>query len=134
MRYLMVLADFEQGHESIELAQAKQDLLLLWLAKSQTIDLPNTQLISVGMNQITWQGTQSLSEGEVGVINLCLSLQFPLLLSLKAKIASVDSSGNDTKCFVADLCAMSPQLQDHFEQTVFRYHRRAIQQSRQAAT
>lgn len=129
MRYLMVLADFEQSSEVIELAQAKQDLLLLWLAKSQTICLPAAQTITVGMNQIGWQSSQAGSIGEQGWIQLAFSHQFPMLISLPARIIHVQQLGTHWE-YLAELVNLSPLLRDYFEQTVFRYHRRAIQHAR----
>jgi hypothetical protein len=129
VRYLMVLADFEQGGEVLELAQAKQDLLLLWLAKSQTICLPDAQVITVGMDQIHWHSSHVLSIGEQGWIKLAFSSQFPLLISVPARISDVQQDGSRWRC-LAELTNLSPLLLDHFEQTVFRYHRRAIQHAK----
>ncbi|QLI82936.1 hypothetical protein HZU75_16200 [Chitinibacter fontanus] len=126
IRYLMVLADFEQNTDAIELAQAKQDLLLLWLAKSQNIQLPPTQSVCVGMDRICWQSLQLHQVSDQGVIHLALSTQFPLLLKLPAQIVQAEPQG-DIWNYTAQLDLSTP-LADHFEQAVFRYHRRAIQQ------
>lgn len=128
MRYLMVLADFEQNTAAIELAQAKQDLLLLWLAKSQSIRLPATQSVCIGLTHISWQSQCTHQLAETGVIRIALSTQFPMLLSLPAKIVQAQQQENIWS-YMAEF-NLSSLLVDHFEQAVFRYHRRAIQQAK----
>lgn len=130
IRYLLVLADFEQNSESIELAQARQDLLLLWLARSQTMQLPATQALTVGLSRLAWHARTAPRLGEQGLIRLAFSTRFPLVLGIEAKICAIQPDEQGVLC-IAELIFNSPQLQDQFEQTVFRYHRRAIQLAKQ---
>ncbi|WP_410498223.1 hypothetical protein [Chitinibacter sp. S2-10] len=131
LRYLIVLADFEQNHLSLELAQAKQDLLLIWMAKQRDIALPQTTALTVGMNKLAWLNQSPLNVGETGVVEFSFSIDFPLLLSFKARIIESKLTGQYYQC-VAEILSLSPAVQDQFEQTVFRHHRRAVQQARQS--
>ncbi|QLG87543.1 PilZ domain-containing protein [Chitinibacter bivalviorum] len=130
VRYLMVLADFEQTPVSIELAQAKQDLLLLWLAKNQSISLPNAQQVQMGLSQVSWLNHEPIEVGSTGAIQFAFSALFPFLLKLKVIVIACTPVQAGHRVIV-QFCDLSPVVQDQIEQTIFRYHRRAIQNAKQ---
>ncbi len=131
LRYLMVLADFEQPAAPIELAQAKQDLQLLWLARQQEAALPAAQTVQLGMQAIVWTSqTATPQPGATGYVALALSTHFPRLLHLPATITAVAANPAGGQWVRAEWQLAGP-LQDQFETTVFRYHRRAISNARQ---
>jgi hypothetical protein len=126
LRYLPVLADFEQNQAATDLMQAKQDLALMWLARQQGLALPASTALELGMDEIAWQASSGIEVGQFGYISLVLAPTFPLLLTFAAQI----TRQNDGVA-VAQLKSRSPALCDAWEQTIFRYHRRAIQQAKQ---
>ncbi|QZA79155.1 PilZ domain-containing protein [Deefgea tanakiae] len=133
-RYLQVLADFEQAHDFIEDAHhqqnAKSDLMLLWLARSLNTQLPSQTAAALGLEFVIWTAPHALPVAETGVVAFCLSDQFPFLLKISAKVISCAEIEGGFEIKAAWL-AMSASLQDSYEKTIFRYHRRHIHQLRE---
>ncbi|MBM5570526.1 MULTISPECIES: PilZ domain-containing protein [Deefgea] len=133
-RYLHVLADFEQVHDYVDdlphSQNAKTDLMLLWLARSLNQALPTQTSAVFGLEHVIWQSPHRLPIAQEGVVAFCLSAQFPFLLQFPAKIVSCMASEAGFEVTAA-WQTMSPILQDSFEKTIFRYHRRHIHQLRE---
>lgn len=136
-RYLAVLAEFEYvGEErSLEHSQlhAKLDLALLWLARSLAQEMPASCEAWVGLESLYWEAVSPLAVGSSGALALNLSTALPFLLQLPATIMSCEQDGEIWR-ISARLMIEDDGLRDGWERTVFRYHRRAIQQERGART
>ena len=133
-RYLQVLADFEQSNDLAEEVQQKQnaksDLMLLWLARSLNTQMPAVTSAAIGLELVIWHAAQALPVGQNGFVEFCLSEQFPMLLQFSAHIVACTPLESGFEMTAAWM-RMSPSLQDSFEQTIFRYHRRHIHQLRE---
>lgn len=133
-RYLQVLADFEQPNDFIEDSNhkhnAKSDLMLLWLARSLNTQIPAQTSAMIGLEFVIWRSTQAVSVTQNGVVSFCLSDQFPMLLKFPAQIVTCSALQGEYEIKAAWL-PMSSSLQDSFEKTIFRYHRRHIHQLRE---
>lgn len=132
-RYLAVLAEFEQAapgrtREQEEL-HAKLDLALLWLARAQAGPMPTMSQAQIGLECLNWLAESPLPAGSMGAIALNLSDSLPFLLQLPARIESCETEGRRWR-IVATLFLADDSLRDGWEKTVFRRHRREIQQQR----
>lgn len=132
-RYLAVLAEFEHSAEdrSPEQSQlhAKLDLALLWLARSLAGEMPAPCAAWVGLEWLSWDAQMPLAVGSTGALALNLSSALPFLLQLPATISACEQNGALWRV-QAQLMIEDEGLRDGWERTVFRYHRRAIQQER----
>lgn len=135
--YLAVLAEFEHSAEdrSPEQSQlhAKLDLALLWLARSLSGEMPVPCAAWVGLESLSWDADLPLAVGSSGTLALNLSNALPFLLQLPATISACEQNGALWRVH-AQLMIEDDSLRDAWERTVFRYHRRAIQQERGART
>ncbi len=133
-RYLQVLADFEQPNDFVEDTQqkhnAKSDLMLLWLARSLHTQMPAPTSAVIGLECVIWHSSQAIPIAQTGVVALCLSDQFPMLLKFSAQIVTCSQTQDGFEIKAAWL-PMSSSLLDSFEKTIFRYHRRHIHQLRE---
>lgn len=132
-RYLAVLAEFEQQAEKQqdvdESLHAKLDLALLWLARSQHVNPASPRQVQIGLSHIAWQMPVAMPVGETGVLAVCFSDVFPLQLQLPARITACRAEAGEF--FIqAELIWRNEDLQGWYERTVFRYHRRQIQNQR----
>jgi len=135
-RYLAVLAQFEREEaptvsDMAPELNAKLDLALLWLARSLGQTPVQTLEVSLALEEIGWLASQPLSPGQEGALVIQLSAHFPFALQLPAQISSCQALGTDF-AIRARLIWPSEELQDWYERTVFRYHRRDIQHRREA--
>lgn len=133
-RYLQVLADFEQPNDLVEELQQKQnaksDLMLLWLARSLNTQMPAVTSAAIGLEFVIWHAAQALPVGQDGIVEFCFSEQFPMLLQIPAHIVACTPIEGQFEIKAAWM-SMSHALQDSFEKTIFRYHRRHIHQLRE---
>lgn len=131
-RYLQVLADFEQSNDCVEDSpqNAKADLMLLWLARSLNTPMPSSTAAVIGLEFVIWRAVQAFPVAQNGILAFCLSEQFPLLLQFPAQIVTCTPMKNGFEIKAA-WSLMSHCVQESFEKTIFRYHRRHIQQLRE---
>ncbi|MCB5194941.1 hypothetical protein [Deefgea salmonis] len=133
-RYLQVLADFELPRDVLDdtqtLQAVKADLTLLWLARTLKTPLPSDVEVVMGLESVAWCSDVPLPIGQQGVVTFCLSKDFPMLLKFKAQIKQCIFQSFSYVIY-ADWLPMRGVLLDSFEKTVFRYHRRYIQQIRE---
>ena len=135
-RYLAVLAEFERENPLAEpdlspLLSAKLDLALLWLARRPNPAPSHGAPVTLGLEEIAWHTMHALSPVQRGALVVQLSEAFPFALQLPAEVTSCQT---DQTGFVirARLQWQNEELQDWYERTVFRYHRRDIQHRREA--
>lgn len=132
-RYLSVLASFEHTVREREDVQeelhAKLDLALLWLARSLAGPNPAACPASIGLETMRWSDGQALEPGKQGAVVLNLSTDLPFLLQLPAYVRSCQAVDGRWQIDV-DLQITDEALRDGWERTVFRRHRRMIQQER----
>lgn len=132
-RYLAVLAEFEQAapersREQEEL-HAKLDLALLWLARAQAGQLPPACPVQIGLEHLAWLADSPQPAASSGALALNLSDALPFLLQLPAQIESCQPEDGRWR-ITASLAFDDDTLRDWWERTVFRRHRRVIQQER----
>lgn len=136
-RYLTVLAEFEQRENDRSKEQtdlhAKLDLVLLWLARAQLGEMPPTSAVLLGQEQLSWLSATPLDVANGGTVVLNLSDALPFLLQLSAEVLSCTAEGEQWRINV-QLQLGDENLRDAWERTVFRRHRRAIQQECGART
>lgn len=132
-RYLSVLADFEHTVRERADAQdelhAKLDLALLWLARSLAKPNPAACPAWIGLETLRWHDGRALEPGQQGAVVLNLSADLPFLLQLPARVRSCRAVDGRWQIDV-DLQITDDALRDGWERTVFRRHRRMIQQER----
>lgn len=132
-RYLAVLAEFEQRGDDLAKEQAelhaKLDLALLWLARSLAGEMPAACQAWIGNEQVCWQSSVPMEVGSKGILAFNLSDALPFLLRLPARVQSCVQAGSLWH-ICANLEFDDEALRDWWERTVFRRHRRAIQQER----
>lgn len=131
-RYLAVLAEFEQTREEAGGSSdnnAKLDLILLWLSRVLTTTQPVPCAAVLGLESLTWQSAQPQLAGSTGAVALNLSDALPFMLTLSAQIEACEQRGEIWQ-LRASLQFDDENLQDWWERTVFRRHRRMIRQER----
>lgn len=134
-RYLSVLAEMESISDERKLEHAelnaKLDLTLMWLARFFAGEPTPSVNATIGLDAMQWQSEQAQVVGALGAIALNLSSAFPFVLHLQARITACEKQG-DAWQIEATLDIQDESLRDHWERTVFRRHRRAIQLQREA--
>lgn len=134
-RYLAVLAEFEQNNDDRPKEQtelhAKLDLALLWLSRTLVGDLPPASRALIGLEQICWWSESSLPAGSHGAVGLNFSESLPFMLPLPVEVESCVQDGAQWR-ICARIMLEDENLREWWERTVFRRHRREIQQERGA--
>ncbi|MDR3413416.1 MAG: hypothetical protein P4L87_21090, partial [Formivibrio sp.] len=122
-RYLAVLAEFEHALEDRPQEQAqlhaKLDLLLLWLARSLSKEIPASRKTWIGLEAMSWESAVPLVVSDVGAVALNLSDALPFLLQLPATITACEQAGEIWRVD-AQLIIKDENLRDWWERTVFR--------------
>lgn len=113
----------------LERLEFKIDLTLSLIAKllTQTAVPPSNCPVFVSAEGMEWIGKEAATEGDDIVISAYISPKLPQPLVLPAKIKSVQQEPDGTRVY-ATFTHLSEEAQDWLSRTVFRYHRRAVQQ------
>jgi hypothetical protein len=113
----------------LERLEFKIDLTLSLVAKllAQNAILPSTCPVFVNAEGMEWISKESATEGDDIVISAYISPKLPQPLVLPAKIKAVLQEPGGTRIY-ATFTHLSEEAQDWLSRTVFRYHRRAVQQ------
>ena len=134
-RYLTVLAELESFSEErkLEYAElnAKLDLTLIWLARFLKAESHPTVAATLRLEEIVWQNTAAQRIGARGAVAINLSEALPFVVQLPARITACEAHEVGWQISAA-LEIEDEVLRDQWERTVFRRHRRAIQQQREA--
>jgi hypothetical protein len=112
--------------------EAKTDLALALIIQllGQQTTLPPTCSVILRASTIEWITDQAPPVGASIVVSIHLSSKLPLPLVLPAKVAMNEDTPAGTR-IRAHLGSLDEEVQDWLERTLFRHHRRAVQQQRQ---
>lgn len=113
----------------LERLEFKIDLTLSLVAKllTQQAVLPPACRVFISTEGMEWICRNSVEEGENIVISAYISPKLPQPLVLPAKIKAVQTEPEGTRVY-ATFTHLSEEVQDWLSRTVFRHHRRALQQ------
>ena len=143
MQALTTIESSAQDHEhnmpeavrkSLERVESKLDVLLLLVAKltREAIELPPEKPVNLHPDRITWQETSATPPkvSQTLLIRLFLSPRIPQPLLLPVTVCEVIPQTEGVRV-IADFCEISEESMEWITRTIFRYHRRAVQASRQ---
>jgi len=113
----------------LERLEFKIDLTLNLVAKllTQNAVRPSTCPVFVSAEGMEWLCKEAPTEGDDILISAYISPKLPQPLVLPAKIKAVQQEPGGTRVY-ATFTHLSEEAQDWLSRTVFRYHRRAVQQ------
>jgi len=113
----------------LERLEFKIDLTLSLVAKllTQNAVRPSTCPVFVSAEGMEWICKEAPTEGDDILISAYISPKLPQPLVLPAKIKAVQQEPGGTRVY-ATFTHLSEEAQDWLARTVFRYHRRAVQQ------
>jgi hypothetical protein len=113
----------------LERLEFKIDLTLSLVAKLLTEHAvqPPSCPVFVSAEGMEWICKETATEGDDIVISAYISPKLPQPLALPAKIKAVRQEQDETRVYAA-FTHLSEEAQDWLSRTVFRYHRRAVQQ------
>ncbi len=129
--------DLSSPHgKAMERLEAKLDLalsLMMQLAHEQA-ELPAPHAAILRAGSLEWTGEPIPEPGTLIVIFLHISPKLPHALTLPAQVSTVDPREGGVR-IRAHFTHLNQEVEEWLERTVFRFHRRAIQQqhSRQSA-
>jgi hypothetical protein len=116
--------------KSMERLEAKLDLalsLMMQLARQQS-ELPAPHPVTLRSNSVEWVGASAPEPAQLILLSLHLSPKLPQALRIPATVAAVERLENGARVH-ANFTHLSPEVEDWLERTLFRFHRRSIQQS-----
>lgn len=113
----------------LERLEFKIDLTLNLVAKllAQHAVLPTVCPVFISTEGMEWICKETVAEGEDIVISAYISPKLPQPLVLPARIKAVQQEPDGTRVY-ATFTHLSEEAQDWLSRTVFRYHRRTLQQ------
>jgi len=112
----------------LERLEFKVDLALSLLSKllAQNTDLPASYRAFLSAEGMEWISKEAAEQGDEIVISAYISPKLPQPLILPARIEAVRREETGTRIH-ATFTHLNEETQDWLSRTVFRYHRRAIQ-------
>lgn len=118
--------------KAYERLEAKLDVVLdmLSLLLAERRELPPQQQLILRASGLEWYTEQAPAASDAGLLTLYLSPKLPQPLILSARIVACTPAGTGQRV-QAEFTHLSEELSDWLERTVFRYHRRAVQQAHQ---
>jgi hypothetical protein len=123
----------EPIHKALERVEAKVDMTLLLVAQlmGATLSLPAETQVNLSNQHITWlESGKPPTVGLSLVIALYLNPRIPQALHLPVTVTEVQKQ-KDGLHVVADLQEVTAEFEEWMTRTLFRYHRRALQASKQ---
>lgn len=115
----------------MERLEAKLDLALNMMMQltRQLAELPTPHPVILRASTVEWTGGSVPESGQLILISLHLSPKLPQALLLPATVATVECSANGSTTVMAKFSHLNQEAEDWLERTLFRFHRRSIQQS-----
>lgn len=116
--------------KAMERLEAKLDLILslmMQLARQQT-GLPPPRAVILRAGSVEWLGESAPEAGQLLLISLHISPKLPQALTLPARVGAVEERGQGV-WVRADFTGLNGEMAEWLERTLFRFHRRSIQQS-----
>lgn len=121
---------FSVAGKAMERLEAKLDLalsLMMQLARQQA-ELPAPHAVTLRANSVEWVGASAPEQAQAILIALHLSPRLPQALCMPATVVAVERLENGARVR-ADFSRLNKELDEWLERTLFRFHRRSIQQS-----
>lgn len=115
--------------KAMERLEAKLDLtlsLMMQLAREQ-IGLPPARAVILRADSAEWIDQSAPEAGQMLLISLHISPKLPQPLTLPARVTATEQRDQGTRV-KADFIQLNEELADWLERTLFRFHRRSIQQ------
>lgn len=116
--------------KSMERLEAKLDLalsLMMQLARQQN-ELPAPHPVILRASSVEWVGASVPEPAQLILLSLHLSPRLPHALHIPATVAAVERLENGARVS-ANFTHLSQEVEEWLERTLFRFHRRSIQQS-----
>ncbi len=116
--------------KSMERLEAKLDLalnMIMQLARQQT-ELPTPHPVILRADTVEWSDAAAPQAGQSILISLHLSPRLPQPLLVPATVTMLQSMENGTRV-QAKFTHLNQEMEEWLERTLFRFHRRSIQQS-----
>lgn len=116
--------------KAMERLEAKVDMalnLMIQLVRQQH-ELPESHPVILRAGTVEWTDTAAPEAGQLILISLHLSPKLPQPLLIPATVAAVTHRENGARV-QAKFTHMNPDMEEWLERTLFRFHRRSIQQS-----
>lgn len=116
--------------KAMERLEAKLDLtlsLMMQLVRQHTAPPPSCA-VTLRASSVEWRGGNAPETGQPILLSLHLSPKLPQPLVLPARVAAVEATANGIRVR-ADFIRLNEELAEWLERTLFRFHRRSIQQS-----
>lgn len=116
--------------KAMERLEAKLDLalsLMMQLAAREQIGLPPVCAVILRADSAEWIDQSAPEAGQMLLISLHISPKLPQPLTLPARVTATERREQGTRV-KADFIHLNEELADWLERTLFRFHRRSIQQ------
>lgn len=116
--------------KAMERLEAKLDLslsLMMQLVRQQA-GLPLPCPVTLRAKSVEWIDENPPESGQLLLISLHISPKLPQALALPAAVAAVEAAGKGFRVR-ADFTRLNEEMVEWLERTLFRFHRRGIQQS-----
>lgn len=114
----------------MERLEAKLDLalsLMMQLARQQN-EPPAPHPVILRASSVEWVGARVPEPAQLILLSLHLSPRLPQALHIPAAVAAVERMENGARVS-ANFTHLSQEVEEWLERTLFRFHRRSIQQS-----
>lgn len=115
--------------KSLERLEAKLDMalnLMMQLVR-QNLELPATHSVILRASSVEWTGETMPEPGQSILVSLHLSPKLPQPLLIPATVAALENTESGTRVR-AGFAHLNQEMEDWLERTLFRFHRRSIQQ------
>jgi hypothetical protein len=115
--------------KAMERLEAKLDLtlsLMIQLARQQT-ELPLPHAVILRADSVEWLGESAPEAGQLLLISLHISPKLPQALMLPARVGAVEEREQGVRVR-AEFTGLNEEMAEWLERTLFRFHRRGIQQ------
>jgi len=123
----------EATQKALERVEAKMDVVLLLVAQLMGVSkpLPPETQVSMFSQSITWVENGTVPDvGQSVVVDLYLNVRLPQALHLPAIVKELQPQEKGVKV-TAEFLDMTEDFDEWLTRTLFRYHRRALQASKQ---
>ncbi len=116
--------------KAMERLEAKVDMalnLIMQLARQQR-ELPEAHPVILRANSVEWTDAAAPDKDQLILLSLYLSPRLPQPLLLPATVVAVEHQENGAHVR-SKFIALDQEMEEWLERTLFRFHRRSIQQS-----
>lgn len=116
--------------KAMERLEAKLDLalnLMTQLARQQA-ELPPLHHVVLRATSLEWRGEKVPAVQQLALLSLHISPKLPQPLLLPVTVTAVALQDNGASRVRADFTGLSKEMEEWLERTLFRFHRRGIQQ------